>query len=378
MSDGTQAAEWLTRLVSVPSVSPDHAGPRTPNSNEGQFAEALAGWFAQLGAEVVRDEVLPGRWNVYGIWRGRSERWAALDAHMDTVGVEQMPGDPFARRIEHGRVYGRGAVDTKASMAVALSLVERMRQAGQQPEPNLILVGTVDEEQGGAGAEAFARWVRRQPFTLDTLMVAEPTRSTPVHGHKGAARVEFEVLGKATHSAQPHLGQNAITAAAHLILALDQEHQRLQRVTAAALGPATLTVTLIQGGVGLNVVPDACRLSVDRRVVQGEQAVAVTTGLRALAQRASPLPVSTRVIREMDPFYQAPDTPWLRQLAEWSGHAPAVVPYGTNAAAYGGLAREAVIFGPGSIDQAHGAEEWVDITELEKVAEVYRRWWGLA
>jgi acetylornithine deacetylase len=82
-------------------------------------------------------------------------------------------------------------------------------------------------------------------------------------------------------------------------------------------------------------------------------------------------------LKQLDAFFQPPDTPWLRQLAEWSGQTPQVAPYGTNAWAYVGLAHECMVIGPGSIDQAHVAEEWVAISELEKIAAMYSRWWGL-
>jgi acetylornithine deacetylase len=80
----------------------------------------------------------------------------------------------------------------------------------------------------------------------------------------------------------------------------------------------------------------------------------------------------------MDAFLQPPDTPWLCQLAAWSGQALAVAPYGSNAWCYGQVARECVVLGPGSIAQAHGAEEWVAISEMEKLADIYARWWGIS
>jgi acetylornithine deacetylase/succinyl-diaminopimelate desuccinylase-like protein len=370
---------WLTRLVRIPSVTPEQAGPRAGEPGEARLAAALAGWFRDLGGEVHIAEVLPGRPNVYGIWRGRSERWAALDVHMDTVGVEQMAGDPFGGELRDGRVYGRGAVDTKASLAVALALLEAMRGSGIAPEPNLLIAATADEEDQALGAPAFAAWVRGRAIVLDQLMVAEPTRCCPVYGHKGVVRLAFDVAGRPAHSSQPQLGQNAITAAAHLALALAAEHERLSaELPSSALGPGTLTVTLIGGGRGLNVVPDACSLSIDRRVVAGEQPEAIIARLADLARRACPLPVTVRPILAVDAFLQAADTPWLRQLAEWSGQQPAIAPYGTNAWAYGGLARETVVLGPGSIDQAHGVEEWVEVAELSRLASIYGRWWGVS
>jgi acetylornithine deacetylase/succinyl-diaminopimelate desuccinylase-like protein len=375
---GDSSAAWLSRLVQIPSVSPDHPGPRAGVTGEAQIAAAIADWFRQLGGEVQQEEVLPGRANTYGIWRGRSDRWAAVDIHIDTVGVEQMVGDPFSGEIADGRVYGRGAVDTKASLGVILALLEHMQQTGQTPEPNLLIVASADEESGTSGAVAFAEWVRRQSFTLDQLIVAEPTLCAPVYGHRGVLRLAFHVAGKSTHSAQPELGQNAIAAAAEIVRACVAEHELLAVQPSGELGQApSLTVTMIQGGIGLNIVPDSCVVSVDRRIVAGEKLQQVAQALSQLANKASPLPVTTEEIVAIDAFYQPPDTPWVRQLAEWTGREPTTVLYGTNAYAYDGLARECVVIGPGSIDQAHGDVEWVEIAELEKIAQIYARWWQI-
>ena len=83
------------------------------------------------------------------------------------------------------------------------------------------------------------------------------------------------------------------------------------------------------------------------------------------------------IVSELPAFYQPPDTPWIRQLSGWSGMAAATAPFGTNASAYSGLAREVAIFGPGSIDQAHRDIEWIDVAELEKAAGIYARWWDI-
>jgi acetylornithine deacetylase/succinyl-diaminopimelate desuccinylase-like protein len=373
-----QLTTWLARLVQIPSVTPEQAGSRAGAPGEARLAAAVAGWFRDFGGDVYIEDVLPGRPNVYGIWRGTSQRWAALDVHMDTVGVEQMSGDPFGGELRDGRVYGRGAVDTKASLAVALALLEALHRSGGSPATNLLIAATADEENLARGASAFAAWVRDRSIALDQLMVAEPTRCRPVHGHKGVVRLVFDIVGEPAHSSQPQLGKNAITAAAHLALALDAEHHRLAAAPqTSALGAPTLTVTLISGGRGLNIVPDACSLSLDRRVVAGERADLVVAALADLAQRACPLPLTMQQLVSADAFLQAPDTPWIQQLADWSGQPPTIAPYGTNAYAYAGLARECVVLGPGSIDQAHGVEEWVEVAELSKLATIYARWWGV-
>src|SRR5687768_12533332 len=121
MVEGSEIAEWLSRLVRIPSVNPLQAGPNAGEPGEARISDQVAEWFRELGGEVHREEVHPGRRNVYGIWPGKSDQWVAVDAHMDTVGVEHMTGDPFSGEIRDGRVWGRGAVDTKATLAVMLA-----------------------------------------------------------------------------------------------------------------------------------------------------------------------------------------------------------------------------------------------------------------
>lgn len=371
-------AGWLTRLVQLPSVTPVQAGARSGRTGEAQIVSAIASWFKALGGEVHVDECILGRPSVYGIFPGNSNQWVALDVHTDTVGVEQMSGDPFSGEVRGGRVYGRGAVDTKASLAVALALVEALHAAGAKPQPNLLIAASVDEEDQARGAPAFADWVRQRSILLDQLMVAEPTECRPVHGHRGVVRFRCDITGQSAHSAQPQNGKNAITAGAQLALAFAAEHERLQLANpVSALGPGALTVTLIGGGRGINIVPDECSLSIDRRVVTGEQPDEIIASLTELAQRACPLPLKVAKLLAVGAFLQAPDTPWLKELAAWSGAAAALAPYGTNAWAYGGLARECVVLGPGSIDQAHGDEEWIAISELSKLAHIYSQWWGI-
>lgn len=377
-----QLAAWVARLVRIPSVSPGHAGPRAGVTGEAAIQAAVAGWMAGFGASVEHQEALPGRDNVLAVFPGRSDRLVALDVHVDTVGVEQMLGDPFDGRIEDGRVYGRGAVDTKASLGVALAVLEAMHAAGEQPGPTVLVVSTAEEEVGLSGAFAFARLVRERGLDIHELLVAEPTLCQPVFGHKGAVRQRFTVQGVAAHTAQPHLGRNAISAAASVVAALDAEHARLQEPGAVPeasghLGAPTLTPALIEGGRALNVVPDRCTVSHDRRTIDTEDPAEIAAGIEAIARAASPLPLEAELLLAVPAFLEQPDAPFMGRLAELSGIAPGTVTYGTNAFAYGGLARACAVLGPGSIDQAHGDVEWVAIEELERLAAIYRGWWEL-
>ena len=373
-----ELANWLSRLVKIPSVNPDQADNDNNIAGEKRIATALANWFRQFGGDVYLDEVLPERPNVYAIWWGTGDLWRAVDIHIDTVGVNQMTEPPFSGEIKDGKVRGRGAADTKATLGILLAILEKLHQQNIKLDFNLLISATADEEISQEGAQGFARWLPKQGITLNELLVAEPTLCQPAIGHKGDIRLIFDVQGKAVHSSRPEQGQNAITAAAQLITALDAEHNRLQALPPKPpLGHGKLTVTLVQGGTGLNVVPDSCKVSTDRRTLPGEDFEEIKTHLLSLAKAHCPLPFTINIIDPLNAFLQAADTPWIQSLVNFTGSQPITVPYGTNAAYYAGLADEIVVLGPGSIDQAHGAEEWIEIAELERMCGILLHWWGL-
>jgi acetylornithine deacetylase/succinyl-diaminopimelate desuccinylase-like protein len=381
-------AECVAELVRIPSVNPLHTGPRAEAAGplgEAAIARHLAHRFEQLGAkEIVLDEVLDERPNVYATFTGRTDRLVVLDVHTDTVTVEHMTDPPFDGRIERGHVWGRGALDTKASLGVIVALLESWRTEGLTPAPTLMVVGSIAEEAGGLlGATRFRPWADERGMEVDQMIVAEPTELAPIHGHKGGVAIRVTVHGKAAHSSQPHLGANAIMAMAHVITAYEQEHERLQTVTPTTeLGTCTVGVNMIHGGTGGNVIPDECSIVVGQRVVPGVDAHEVYERLIEIAETASPLPVTCESLMPQRPdgkfgsdaFYQSAESGLIDLLASTAGTTPTVAPFGTNALRYSGFARELAVFGPGSIDDAHRATECVAIADLVRLADVYTAW----
>ncbi|MCP4223677.1 MAG: M20 family metallopeptidase, partial [Actinomycetia bacterium] len=255
---------------------------------------------------------------------------------------------------------------------------------GLRPEPTLLFVGTVGEEAGGMpGAIRFREWAMNRGLEIDQLIAAEPTQLAPVHGHKGAVAMRITATGLASHSAVPHLGENAIEAMAPVISAMQAEHERLiAGPTDRELGTATLSVTGVEGGTGGNVIPDRCEIVVVRRNVPVDDPDAEYERLSQLAHDACPLPVEIESLIPPLPdgrqgssgFYTPPDTELAQGLATWAGTVPTVAPFGTNASRYPDLAREMVVFGPGRIEDAHQATEHVSIADLVALADVYTRW----
>ncbi len=373
-----ELAERVGELVRIPSVNPGHAGPVSGDDGERPMSAWMAERAADLGADVTVHDVEDGRCNVYARFEGQSDRAIVVDVHLDTVGVEHMTDDPFDGRIEDGRVYGRGSVDTKATLALVLGVLQEMQASGERPVPTVNVVGTISEEFGGLlGATAYRDWLLERGQRIDQMMVAEPTMCAPVHGHKGGLGLEVTVHGHAAHSSKPHLGKNAISAAARIIMAIDAEQERLAAQTpTTAVGNGTISCNEIGGGVARNIIPDACSLYVGRRSAPGEIPEELFDQLSALISgAAAPLTTTIELANGFGSgaFYQDPDSPLVRALSALADTQPDTADYGTNALRYGEVADEIVVYGPGSIDQAHQAVEWVDISQLQRAADVYRR-----
>ncbi|MTD57037.1 M20 family metallopeptidase [Amycolatopsis pithecellobii] len=372
------AAAWLARLIRIPSVNPTNAGPRSGEPGEAALSAALGGWLEDLGASWVEvaDTPEPGRPNVYAFFEGSTDAWIAQDTHLDTVAVEHMTGDPFSGELRDGRVWGRGAVDTKGALASMLAVLERFQADGVRPTANLLVVGTVGEEAAGLlGACAFRDWLTAKGVVLAELLVSEPTSCAPVFGHKGGLGLHFTVHGKAGHSSRPEQASNAIYGAARLVALLEAEHDRLQAGPATTeVGKGSVAVTMIDGGHSRNIIPDTCTVYAGRRLVPGEEPGEVAKELtNRLLPRVS-MPVTVEQSLGWRAVYRPPDSPLCTSIAKWSGHAPDISTLGTNAFVYGDIAEQLVVFGPGAVEQAHAAEEWCEVTELGLAARVYDSW----
>ncbi|MEK8227352.1 peptidase dimerization domain-containing protein [Oerskovia sp. M15] len=170
---------------------------------------------------------------------------------------------------------------------------------------------------------------------------------------------------------------------APVLAAMAAEDARLQSLQGStALGAGSLSVTEIAGGTGSNIIPDRCSITVGRRIVPGERPADILEQLRDIAETASPGPCTVRSLLPDAPdgqpgwpaFYQGPDSSLVTLLADLCGTDPAVAPFGANALRYSGLAREVVVFGPGSIGLAHQATERIAMADLSRMAEVLRAW----
>ncbi len=378
----------LQQLVAIPSVNPMGRDVSGEIYFEGRMTEYLVRFFQQLGVEVATDDVFDGRANVLARVPGADGAPVILlDAHQDTVPIDGMTIPPFEPVIEGDRLYGRGACDVKGGMAAMLSAFARLAHERPAGAPTVIMCCTCDEEATAAGAGRLADhwrsgasgdWWMQRP---DLCIVAEPTELDVVVAHRGASRWKIRTTGRACHSSDPSQGVNAIYKMGHILTALEEYAMQLPgRVTPHPLcGGATLSVGRIEGGVSVNTVPDECTIEIDRRVIPGED------GWTAIHDVEAFLRERTNVDFEMLPPWlvgealsderNAPLAQRLLSAVEQVAgpHRLVGVPYGTNGSRFDAAGVPTVVFGPGSIAQAHTKDEWISISQLRQAADIYYR-----
>ncbi len=364
MNDGKRAAELLGQLIAIESVNPDMPGGRAGENDYGDF---VAGYGARIGLAVTRQSVVDGRKNVLLALDGGHPNTLLFDIHLDTVPQEGELGS--ARPVREGkRLYGRGACDVKGAMAAALLMLERL--VADPPPVNVILAGVVDEEYRKRGAHHLAAAV-----SADAVIVGEPTGLAPVIAQKGVLRFGMTASGKSAHTANPELGSNAIYAMCDAIADLRTLPDQIMSTHPHGLcGEAKLTVSTISGGVQVNVVPASCQAMVDRRMLPGEDPMAVHRAIRDLLA-ANPAilvedPYAAEPGVESDPAASIVRAA-VRACQQAGQVEPIGVPYSTDAAAYAPRGLDFVVLGPGDIAQAHSAREYVELGQVAACVNLY-------
>ena len=399
-------ADLLCQLVETPSVNPMGGALSSSIIGEHRLTEHLEGVLQGFGLVVERQEVAPGRENLIARLDGdvppeRGGKLILLDAHQDTVPVEGMTIEPFKAELRGGRIYGRGACDVKGGMAAILAAVARLARQRPTGMPTVVVACTVNEEHGFTGAlELTKLWTGRSggiiPRAPDAAVVAEPTELNVVVAHKGVARWKCHTKGRAAHSARPDAGANAIYAMAHVLEAIEHYAAEIVGMLEAPcsggrepsgqkLCPATVSVGTIHGGTSVNTVAERCTIEIDRRLLPGEDPDGarrhlidfVDDRLTDRMQSGTSIeyePLSLRGLALSDECNGPLADRLLLSIGQVTANRRKMgVPYGTNAAIYAATGVPSVVFGPGSIDQAHTADEWIDVESLHQAAEIFER-----
>ena len=333
------------------------------------IADWLVDQLDRLGYEPTRHEVVPGRPNVWGVGPGGDGPIVMLGGHLDTVGVESYLGDPFSGDLRSGRVYGRGSCDMKGAFACFLEVAEVLASSGQSLPGRVMIAGIADEEAGMLGSTAFPSHGPAADFAI----IGEPTELSICTTHLGQYAVPIRTFGRAAHSSVASEGLNAIEQMMKVITALGEYRDELHtRPGHAMCGSGSVNAGVIRGGNMVSIVPDLCELEVDRRVSPLQTSAEVRGELVELLESiaahdhsfawelGSPLvdsgpldtPLDCPVVLAAQAAARRNETPDAAAAFSASTDAP-------------NLGVPAIIWGPGSLSQAHTIDEFVEVDQLE-------------
>ena len=362
----TKTAKLLSELIALPSVNSAFVPANHPHAGEARVADYLATLGKRAGLDIEFQSVLPGRQNVLARLRpsGKVRQTILLAPHLDTVNV--VSDAQFKPVTRGGRLYGRGACDTKGSVAVmfgALCDLSAMKTRARETE--IIFVGLVDEEHGQSGS----RFLAQKKFKADLAIVGEPTRLVLATAHKGSVWLQVETRGKLAHGATPWFGENAVHEMARVVDALQTDYAaQLKKKKHPLLGFGTVNVGTICGGTQTNIVPGSCVIGVDRRTLPGESESATRLAMSVfLKSQKLNATVSNVKLSPCPALETSGRLPLVKQfLGTLSQERASGLHYFCDAAVLASGGVPSVVFGPGDIAQAHTADEWIEISQLEQ------------
>lgn len=382
------AVRIASDLISIESVNPMCPGGQR---GEGAAVEYVEGRLHDLH---IPHDIIPvenGRKNILGTIRGKDRnRSLILEAHLDTATLNNMP-DGLNPVIQGGNLRGRGAVDAKGCFACMLAALESLNWDRQRPPVNVQLLGSCDEESGLLkGIDAFIHSNSSQQFQVVGVVVGEPTDCQVIRAHRGAIWFDLVVKGKSAHGSEPEKGINAIQKMCEFLVRLNEKlSPKIRNLhTDDLMKNAELNVGIIQGGLQRNIVPDLCRVGIDRRIVPGETEGSVLREFEEFIDDCK------REIQDLDisllrtdssgknlpfvPPFKAPPKAKMVMNAQLVLKKLGLeveqetADFTTHAAPLADRGYECVVFGPGEPRYAHSAEEQVPLKELGFAAEFFR------
>jgi acetylornithine deacetylase/succinyl-diaminopimelate desuccinylase family protein len=360
----------LRDLIRINSVNPAYEH----GVSEAGVAAYMQEFFRAYGIETLEQAVFPGRPNLIAKLPGRdASRRVVFEAHMDTAGIARMDIPAFEPKLSGGKVYGRGSCDTKAGLAAMMCALASLAREGLTPPCEIWMVGAADEEFSYRGVVRLC-----EGLSASAAVVAEPTSLRLVVATKGCVRFRIVVHGKAAHSAKPQLGISAISHMARVVSALERDADLLAAKTHPLLGPGTFNIGIIAGGTQVNVVAERCAIEIDRRLLPGEDPGEVLRSYADLIRDIAGVQAEVQPALLQDlPLETSAESSVVRVASEVLAglgldREPCGVPYGSDASKLSRSGVPSIVFGPGNIDQAHAATEFVECDEVEKALEFYR------
>lgn len=352
---------------------------QNPVDGEGMVAQYVGVFLQRLGLEVAIQEVLPGRSNVIGRLRGSGGPVLAFNTHMDTVPEGNgWSRDPFGAEIVEGRLYGRGSVDAKGPLAAFLAAIEALVTADIRLSGDILMTAVVDEETSSSGARRLVPTIR-----ADMAVIGEPTSLQVGIAHRGSLRPVLAVTGRTAHSSRPDQGVNAIYQSIPIIEAFRTYAESLKSRSHPLCGSPSAAITTMAAGIAENVIPGRCEMTLDRRLIPGEDESEVMAEINEVLEEVKRVRPDVQVqVERTIPTTGGPseldlEHPLVKMALEASSQAsrrPASV-MGLSGACdmthFSAHGIPCLVVGPGDSSQAHQPDEHMDTRELYDGAVTY-------
>jgi succinyl-diaminopimelate desuccinylase len=362
--DRERATERLVALV--------RSASENPPGNEKASAEITAAYCEDLGLDTSLHETEAGRPSVVARWRNGDGPTLTYCSHIDVVPAGDpslWADDPYSGHIADGQLFGRGSSDAKGPCAAALEAVAILKKIGSDFSGTLELALVADEESGGfKGAAPLVESGVLQPTVA---IVGEPTSLRVVRAQRGIAWLKVSTHGVAGHGSAPERGVSAVRHMADLVLKLEETLPDLDH---PLLGRPTLNVGTIHGGEKLNIIPASCVIEVDRRIVPGETEASMLESIEAAIeltrQRFHDLDARIEVVSMGMPFEVDERSEVVQvaveSVAEQTGREPEIMGFrgASDARFMADAGAPVIVWGPGDIQVAHTAREYIDLEEF--------------
>lgn len=366
------ALDLLAQAVSMDTTNPP--------GKELELARWVSDYFEGTRCEVSCTEASPGRGNVVVVLPGRGGERLLLNGHLDTVPVgdqSKWTHPPLNLTVEGDCLYGRGTSDMKGGLCALMVALKRVAASGFKPSGDVVLLGTYDEEAGGAGAMAFAAQDTLQ--RVKGLLIAEPTANRLGIASLGCLWLEVTVKGKSAHAAYPDQGVNAIDLLYHF---KEEVNKFMSEQTDPLLGTSTCQLTQLEGGVKANMVPDSARATLDIRTVPSVQQEELISAIAELAKKYSgeeeAAEITIRVINQRSAIAIDKDHPLVVAMGDAHERVLALSPTfaGTRFFSDGSIFDDflevpTLLYGPGESEQAHQANEYLNQNNYFTAIGVY-------
>ncbi len=379
MNEAPTIKEMVSELVATPSMS--STLPEYDLSNQGVINK-LAGWLDNLGFAVTINEIpgRPGKSNLLATL-GEGRDGLLLSGHTDTVPLDEdrWHSDPFSIKEESDRWYGLGTCDMKSFFSLVINAVipiARAQKHGRKPLTHpLTILASADEESSMSGVRALnAADIGQSRYAI----IGEPTSLRPINRHKGIMLLRADITGQSGHSSSPDKGANALDASVQVIQELIRFRDYLKQTYQDArfeVNYPTLNLGCIHGGNNPNRICDQVTISLDIRTLPGMQNRNI---YQELATKITNLRQDTGVSCSLallhDPIapFSNEESLLLDTLETLAGSSAGSVAFATEAPFLSGLGLETIIMGPGSIDQAHQPDEYIDLNQIEPTVAIIR------